>query len=223
MLGPVDPIARDRSLSGSSGGVRDGVLAGGAALRPEDVRHSLVMSAPADTFLARVARIVTMAWLSWSCAANPASTDTPPPEAAVTTPDPPSAAEDPGDTMSTLPTCTTHADCMQLDGRRVRVVGLYQRFEMGMGRGREFRGHVQIRLADGDGPLLGRHWHEESSRDAAELERFEGRRVAVVGTLAAETPPKPGEPEHAARLSIAAILSVESIELAEDDASSQDP
>lgn len=116
--------------------------------------------------------------------------------------------------------CSTLSACAAFDGEKVEVIGRYRKFAWPKG-GAEY-GQVQIVLTDGGwSPLLERYWSEESKRDSDEVSRFEGRRVAVIGRYLSETPPKPGEPEHAARLSIPAIVEVESIELATDRRSSR--
>jgi hypothetical protein len=112
-----------------------------------------------------------------------------------------------------LDRCSTLVECAAHDGDKVEVIGRYRKFAWPKG-GVEY-GQVQLVLTDdGWSPLLERYWSEESKRDPDEVSRFEGRRVAVIGRYLSETPPKPGEPEHAARLSIPAIVDIESIELA---------
>jgi hypothetical protein len=116
--------------------------------------------------------------------------------------------------MPKLVTCSTLAECDAHDGERVEVIGVYQRYEMGFGKGRSFAGHVVIALgADGRGPLLERYWHAAAVRDPAELARYEGQRVVVVGRFLHDTPPNPDDPPHAARLSVPAIVDIDSIAL----------
>jgi hypothetical protein len=116
-------------------------------------------------------------------------------------------------TTSPIPTCATLAECEAHDGERIEVVGVYTRYAWGFGKTREHRGHVQVALlADGgQGPLLEAYWHDDAVRAAGEVARFEGQRVAVVGRFLARTPPRPGDPPHAAHLAIAAIVDIESI------------
>jgi hypothetical protein len=113
-------------------------------------------------------------------------------------------------------TCSSLAHCNRHDDRQVRVIGIYRKFELGAGKGAAWHGHVQIDLGGG-GPVLGRYWHDESKRDAAEVAHFEGARVAVVGRYRSETPPNPDDPPHAARLSVPVLLDIERIERAGDD------
>ena len=108
-------------------------------------------------------------------------------------------------------TCETLEACRPHDGQVVRVVGVYGKYPFGKGKGRRWRGHIRIDLGDGV-LLLGRYWHDESRRDEAEIERFDGERVAVTGRFLAVTPPKPGDPPYAQHLSIPAMVEIDGIE-----------
>ncbi|MBI4237664.1 MAG: hypothetical protein HY696_04490 [Deltaproteobacteria bacterium] len=92
--------------------------------------------------------------------------------------------------------CQTYEEIKHLDGRRVWVEGVYERTNVTKRRhesapqqsGRSGAGPVQILCSHQVGVMLGIYYDATGTRSADEVKRFEGRRVAVAGTLHLATP-----------------------------------
>lgn len=90
--------------------------------------------------------------------------------------------------------CRTPQHVEQLDGRLVRVDGVYTPIVVAKGperttddEGRSPR-TVAIRTAEGLSLMLGIYWRADAARDEAEVQQLAGRRVVVVGTVHRRTP-----------------------------------
>jgi hypothetical protein len=98
-----------------------------------------------------------------------------------------------GACRSTVPTCLTLSECSAYDGKRVAIVGIYTPSPPMTPTWREEGLTVPIRiaLADHAGPLLAPYWHQKGIRPRAEIDRYEGKRVRVVGVFHKISPPPP--------------------------------
>jgi hypothetical protein len=70
---------------------------------------------------------------------------------------------------------------------------------------------VRIELSDGHGPFLDPFWSESAIRDQAEIDRYLGRRVRVVGIYHNDMPRNPNDPPYASAMG-GPCIEVESIE-----------
>ena len=110
--------------------------------------------------------------------------------------------------------CDTWARCLEHDGQRVALTGIYtlHRPLRGMKGGQDV---VRVRIipaGDRRGAYLAPYWHPDSTRSHAEQAQLEGHRVRVVGRLwlTAPSPPNP----NASTMGGACIHPIEHIELA---------
>jgi len=116
--------------------------------------------------------------------------------------------------MDDLPTCVTFAECFPHQGRRIRIIGVYTKHLI-PDEFSEFEGYVRVQMPDYlRGPLLDLPWGPNGRRDPAEVARFEGKHVVVVGGFHSSTPPKPNTSPYGAHYN-APFIDVESIRLAE--------
>jgi hypothetical protein len=81
-----------------------------------------------------------------------------------------------------IPTVTDGQQLQQHLGQTVRLVGTYQQLNVHkrLDRPPTYRGNAYVTLDDGHAVALE---SLSSVRDAAEIARFEGKRVQVIGTL----------------------------------------
>jgi hypothetical protein len=100
-----------------------------------------------------------------------------PPRSTVTFPEAASGAD-------ALPRVTSIDELAARDGAEVRLVGTYVERDVRMKQAPPavHHGHVAIQLADGKLVSLLPPWDDDARRPVAEVERFAGRQVEVVGT-----------------------------------------
>ncbi|WP_017663610.1 hypothetical protein [Baaleninema simplex] len=101
------------------------------------------------------------------------------------------------------------------EGLEVRVVGVYQRTMVRTPRPgppiEVYLGNFEIGLDSRGGILLYPMWHPDAIRPAEEIERYEGQRVVVTGRV---VPRAPDDPSYAATLIGPCFMTVDRIELA---------
>jgi hypothetical protein len=116
-------------------------------------------------------------------------------------------------TRSPAPICRTSAECAALDGKRVTVLGTYRALPHPKGavRGETEPILARIDVSPGDGPYLEPFWNARAQRDAAELRRFDGKRVHVTGTFHAVQPRDPSSPPYAEAMGGSCLSDVEGI------------
>lgn len=94
-----------------------------------------------------------------------------------------------------LPEVRSLAALAAHDGDRVRIVGTWEALDVRMRPvgGAVYRGHVRVRLADeaSAAVLVMPMWSDEARRSVAEVRRYQGRTVAVVGTAVMRAPEAP--------------------------------
>jgi hypothetical protein len=115
-----------------------------------------------------------------------------------------------------LSACTTIAVCDANDGKQVAVVGTYRLFPDQPGV--DYTGvprAARIALDDGLGPFLEPYWHKQAARSDAEIARFVGKKVRVIGRYYREQPRNPDDPPHASSMGGPCLHPVERIELVE--------
>jgi hypothetical protein len=102
-------------------------------------------------------------------------------------------------------------DVRGASGQRAEVEGRYQQIDVRMRIKGDpvYLGHAAVMLEDGTEVTLEPVWAEEAIRPRAEIERCEGHRVRVVGTVHEEAP---DPPEPAASLIGPCIRPVEAVE-----------
>jgi hypothetical protein len=87
------------------------------------------------------------------------------------------------------PLCDSRDAVTALDGRHVRVAGVYRATALSK---KPRPGldpiHAYVELKDGGSVLLEPSWSPASARPRAERESFDGRRVLVQGTIHAHSP-----------------------------------
>ncbi|HEU0016097.1 MAG TPA: hypothetical protein VFQ45_20635 [Longimicrobium sp.] len=115
----------------------------------------------------------------------------------------------------TLPTCRTASECDARDGQRIAVVGRYRFYPDLPGFDySEAPRAVRIELADGLGPFLDPFWSPRAIRPRAEIDRYLGREVRVVGLYHRDMPRNPDDPPYASAMG-GPCIEVESIEPAD--------
>lgn len=107
-------------------------------------------------------------------------------------------------------TCTTITECRELDGKRVEVLGVYTPWLPG-GSGPTH--HIKITLDDSTGPFLEAGHDPRHRRTEAEIRRFSGKRVRVVGTFVRSMPQT--KPDHMQQLAGSCISDIDTLELVE--------
>ena len=85
---------------------------------------------------------------------------------------------------------------------------------MGLDPLETFAGLAHVEMPDGESPVLDVYWSSDGKRDDAEIARYEGRHVVVVGHFFLSTLPPPDAHPFAAHYN-PPYISVESIRLAE--------
>jgi hypothetical protein len=92
-----------------------------------------------------------------------------------------------------VPAVRGRADVSAHDGELARVFGTYREVDVRMRPEGEPRlvGHVAIELADGKRVSLLPVWDDDARRPEAEVARFRGRAVVVVGTVEERAPEDP--------------------------------
>jgi hypothetical protein len=106
--------------------------------------------------------------------------------------------------MTTLPNCHSLNDCLQHDGKRIQVTGMYRVWDPLPKRAIDHPPARQVMLIFSDnesGLYLGAWGYPDHFRDLEEIARFDGRRVSVTGTFLREMPASPRASEDAAALS----------------------
>jgi hypothetical protein len=100
-----------------------------------------------------------------------------------------------------LAACRTLADCQARDGQRIAVVGVYRHYPdvPGIDYSAAPRA-VRIQLKDGLGPFLEPFWSPKAIRPAAEIDRYLGTPVTVVGRYHAQMPRNPDDPPDASAM-----------------------
>ncbi|MBK6515867.1 MAG: hypothetical protein IPM79_33630 [Polyangiaceae bacterium] len=112
------------------------------------------------------------------------------------------------------PLCTTVASCAAQDGTRVAVVGIYRVFPSYEAVAvADVPRAARLELEDGDGPDLDPYWSERARRSQAEIDRYLGQRVRVIGTYRKDMPKHPTDPPYASAMG-GPCVEVESLELA---------
>jgi hypothetical protein len=110
--------------------------------------------------------------------------------------------------------CTTRTECAARDGARVTVVGVYRASpDPEAVVASDAPRAARLELEDGLGPFLEPYWSEHAVRSPAEIDRYLGRRVRVVGTYHGEMPKHPTDPPYASAMG-GPCVEVESLELA---------
>ncbi len=92
-----------------------------------------------------------------------------------------------------LPTVASSADLITHDGAQARVVGTYVERDVRMKPGLSpvHGGHVALELADGTSVSLLPVHHKDARRPEAEVARFGGQQVEVVGVVFRKAPADP--------------------------------
>jgi hypothetical protein len=106
---------------------------------------------------------------------------------------------------------TSLDDVRRASGERAEVEGTYQQIDIRMRVKGDpvYLGHAAVILDDGTEVTLEPSWAEEAIRPRDEIDRCEGHRVRVVGTVHEEAPEPP---EPAAALMSPCVRPVESVE-----------
>lgn len=106
------------------------------------------------------------------------------------------------------------AECLEHDGERIDVVGVYTVVDASPARKQDLSARVvRLTLEDEPGPFLEPYWSERALRTSEEIARFDGRLVHVRGTFHS-VQPSPSDP-RAASMGGPCLEEVESVEHAE--------
>jgi hypothetical protein len=128
-------------------------------------------------------------------------------------------ARDPSPISAPSTCCSAREDIARLDGRRVLLEGTYRTVFLtkspALARELEDRGEksrtAAIETACGESVVLEVSYLPEGARPAAEIARFEGKRVRVTGVLHLSTPEQTTPDGHTAQTMIGPYISVEDI------------
>ncbi|MGB3691998.1 MAG: hypothetical protein WA865_23220 [Spirulinaceae cyanobacterium] len=102
------------------------------------------------------------------------------------------------------------------EGKQVRIIGQYTQVDV---RKRpkpppQYRGNVAVVLEDRRKVYLYPMWHPEAKRPSEEIARYENQQVIIVGKI---VPRAPESPEATAMIISPCLLTIDSIELADDE------
>jgi len=121
--------------------------------------------------------------------------------------------------MTTLPVCTSMAQCAAHDGERVVVTGTYSLYQY-MAPTQLPDDEVPVRIVFAGepgpvtGPTLGVFWMASTKRPLAEITRLKGKQVRVIGTFLRDQPRNPEHP-NMSTVGGPCIHPVESVDLSE--------
>jgi hypothetical protein len=115
-----------------------------------------------------------------------------------------------------LPVCRTVAECRAHEGERVEVVGVYALHDYRPVKKKDSDAPLPayVQLGDQRGPFLEPFWHQAAQRSQDEIQRYQGKSVAVVGVFHGQQPADPANPDGAA-MGGSCLHPVESIREAE--------